>query len=323
MVRLMARLLPKGAVHVSGGTWQIDLSGRCQKPVTVERTVRPPARYRRAVRVSAESDEHVSAVLAAFPGAEVIRDDRLSGRTTEAGWEKYVTIRPGETGHTLTLRMETQCRQCPECLKDRQRLWMARARQEFSTSVRTWLGTLTLSPESHYTALSRARWLSSRSGDEFELLSEKQQYAYRHRAISPWLTLWLKRVRKEVGSRSFRYLLVAEAHKSGLPHFHVLIHEQRVDAPVRKRTLTDQWPHGFSKFKLCEDADGATYAAKYLSKDAMARVRASGAYGSNDPRSSIIAEREKKLDPQSKGSPLPDNGLGVQCPEPLPTAGLV
>ena len=61
-----------------------------------------------------ESDPLVAAVLAAFPGSEVTRDDRVSGRVQEAGYEKFVTVAPG-TKISHTLRLETPCRKCEQC----------------------------------------------------------------------------------------------------------------------------------------------------------------------------------------------------------------
>ena len=48
------------------------------------------------------------------------------------------------------------------------------------------------------------------------------------------VTLWLKRLRRSRSAGSVRYLLVAEAHKSGQPHFHVLLHEYGQPIPARE-----------------------------------------------------------------------------------------
>lgn len=142
-------------------------------------------------------------------------------------------------------------------------------------------------------------------------------FRLRAREIGYEVTDYLKRVRKARGS--FRYLLVAERHMSdpssvvyGRPHFHVLLHEvgsplvlpnewqvhkgpceadcklgtsslrlihkddgeAHIHALVRK-----QWHHGFSTAVLCGDMRSAVYVCKYVSKDPMARVRASIGYG--------------------------------------------
>lgn len=101
----------------------------------------------------------------------------------------------------------------------------------------------------------------------------------RHFGIGPEITRYLKRVRKESKS-SFRYLLVMEAHKSGLPHYHMLLHEKPFGGEIPKRILKYQWHLGHTDFKLVDDAQHkAEYMCKYLAKSLLARVRASKGYG--------------------------------------------
>lgn len=92
------------------------------------------------------------------------------------------------------------------------------------------------------------------------------------------ITKYLKRVRKKSGA-PLRYILVAEAHKSGLPHYHMLIHECDPSRQVRHKDLTAAWSWGFTRFKLVETSNTAWYVCKYLSKAQLARVRASVRYG--------------------------------------------
>lgn len=149
------------------------------------------------------------------------------------------------------------------------------------TKGRTWFVTLTLRPDAHFKIASQARLRLAAQGEDFDRLDGATQFAERHREISREITLWLKRVRKESGV-SLRYFLVAEAHKSGLPHYHAMVHEPCPDQPVRARTLSRQWTLGFSQCKLVaegEEKRTASYVAKYLSKDAISRVRASQGYG--------------------------------------------
>jgi hypothetical protein len=142
----------------------------------------------------------------------------LAGRPSDDGkWYAWV---PGKE-HSFFVDMTVRCRQCPPCLRMRSRLWAARCAAEISTAERTWFGTLTLAPEEHYRAA---------------LLGGGFTFLERHREISGWLTRYLKRVRKEAGC-SFRYCLVAESHKSGLPHYHMLLHERDLQSAVRHRTL--------------------------------------------------------------------------------------
>lgn len=146
---------------------------------------------------------------------------------------------------------------------------------------RTWFGTLTLRPQEHFAALSRVRNRMAKSGEDFDTLSEEARFSALSGEIGKDITLWLKRVRKESGAR-LRYLLVSEAHKSGLPHFHCLVHEVSAEGPVAERTLRKQWKLGFAQFKLVAQGDEtktARYVTKYITKSAITRVRASQGYG--------------------------------------------
>lgn len=174
------------------------------------------------------------------------------------------------------LEIFTKCRRCAPCLKARSLEWTYRAKAELQAAARTWFGTMTLSPEQHW--LASLRWERAKAGRKWAELSPDEQFQARHEVIAKEITTWLKRVRKESGAR-LRYLLVAEAHKSGLPHYHILVHEVSPLETVGERTLRRQWKLGHSKFKLVEGRAVAGYVAKYLAKAAEARVRASVRYG--------------------------------------------
>lgn len=180
----------------------------------------------------------------------------------------------------MSVLMLSRCRRCPRCLKARSFMWAQRAKFELGNSARTWFGTLTLRAEEHYLAELRARRDCTARGVNFDELSPEAQFKARHNVISSELTLWLKRVRKQSGA-SARYLLVAEAHKSGLPHYHCLVHEVAESDRIGERVLRGQWKLGYSKFSLVDAGDprAARYVCKYLSKAAEARVRASVRYG--------------------------------------------
>lgn len=113
-------------------------------------------------------------------------------------------------------------------------------------------------------------------GIEFSELTQAQKFAELQRIAGKRITLWLKRVRKNSGA-VIRYLLVAERHKTGLPHYHLLVHE--MGGVVRHRHLADSWSYGFTNFKLVLGGRPASYVAKYLGKSHDARVRASLGYG--------------------------------------------
>ena len=151
---------------------------------------------------------------------------------------------------------------------------------------RTWFGTLTLSPTSQallvQRALDRSRaepdgpqpdWDNPQCDTRFamvrdEFLVEVQRY-------------W-KRLRK--AGHVFKYFLVFERHKSGLPHAHFLLHEQ--GEKITKRALQGQWPFGFTNVSIVGGRSknaaaperAAWYVAKYLSKSYQSRQVASLGY---------------------------------------------
>lgn len=179
----------------------------------------------------------------------------------------------------LTAELSARCRKCTGCLAYRRVLWTARAMDEVAAANRTWFGTLTFSPESQFIIKCRAELaVQRRRREPFSSLRPSEQFVELCRYSNEEVTKFLKRVRKNSGV-PLRYLLVSEAHKSGRPHHHVLLHEP--GEPVRKATLEAAWQKlGFSKFKLVDrDRGSAAYVCKYLSKDAQTRVRASQHYG--------------------------------------------
>lgn len=150
---------------------------------------------------------------------------------------------------------------------------------ETKIAFRTWFGTLTLKPGIRARLELLAHSAAAKAGQDWDSLPPDERWAWKVRQCQEALTRYLKRVRKESGA-ALRFVLVAEGHKDGTPHFHVLIHETLVDRPVRKRTLQGQWSKlGFSSWKLVEGSEASSYVAKYLAKDFRARVRASLHYG--------------------------------------------
>jgi len=193
---------------------------------------------------------------------------------------KHITVMPG-LPIPSRLILETRCRKCPNCLKARALMWAQRAQTELRCSVRTWFGTMTLSPTNQLKFLSLARKYEIDNGEDFDALSEGEQFKARVALIGKEVTTYFKRVRKASGA-PIRYILVAERHESGDPHFHVLVHETLIDQPCRKHHLRDQWELGFSRWKLIDPETGvkaAWYVCKYIAKASVARVRASVRYG--------------------------------------------
>jgi hypothetical protein len=211
------------------------------------------------------------------------------------------------------MELETRCRKCPPCLRARAAYWRLRSESEIGGTLgRTWFVTLTLRPEEHFKATLQASLRLQAGGVDFDRLEPSRQFAERDREIQRDVTLYLKRVRKESGA-PLRYILVSEAHKSGLPHYHALIHEVDPFRPVSSRTLASQWRLGFSQSRLvAQDAErrSAAYVAKYLSKSAISRVRASQGYGHGLKNSQINLPRcleKKHRDPHDLPSCPPKN----------------
>jgi len=192
--------------------------------------------------------------------------------------------------------LTVKCRRCPQCLKERAYEWRCRMAEEIRLSSRTWHCTFTLSPHGHEIMANRARVICHhRRREDFEQMSESEQFIARNRMIQAEFTLMLKRMRRGIAGVSgrrnkglvrnrtmhrmkFRYVLVLEKHKSGLPHYHMLIHEFRDN--IRYAQLKGLWCFGFSSFKLVDEGEKAAfYVAKYLGKSNLARVRASIDYG--------------------------------------------
>lgn len=249
--RLVAHALWDGAEQTSPTSWKWDLARGCEDP----RTFTVEGRH---VELFGRDKWGAQPLMGKF-GANALPDV-----TSDAP--------------AMWVDMSTRCRKCGWCLKARASMWSFRARAEIQASSRTWFGTLTLRPEEHFRALCKAEAAALARGTAWADLSPAEQFKARHAVISEEITKWLKRIRKESESR-LRYCLTAEAHKSGLPHYHILIHERWLGGQVHERTLRRQWKLGHSKFNIAENGGAAWYVAKYLAKASEARVRASARYG--------------------------------------------
>lgn len=188
-----------------------------------------------------------------------------------------VIVATGKASATHRLELQTRCRKCENCLNARAAHWRLRALSEYRSAPRTWLCTLTFAPEYQFRALTIARMRIAKQGLDFDALSEIEAFRLRHNVLQIEVTKMFKRLRKE--GAAFRYLLVAEEHKSGAPHYHMLVHEIVGRPLVRHAALKRQWKHGFLDAKLVADVRGAVYPCKYITKSVLARVRASQHYG--------------------------------------------
>lgn len=246
---LVATALSRGGVRVSQFRTRWDIAGPCERPYVTEIYARPSA-----------------------PGLNV---------------RSFVTVKRGSE-HPLVLELHTPCRGCEKCNRKRQNLWTARISAETRASTRTWVGTLTLRPEAYYRALVECRHKEGLQGVDFDALPERERLALIHANVAREVTKMLKRIRK--GHKApLRHFVALELHKSGVPHYHLLIHENSAEVPLRHRAIAEQWPLGFSKWKLADTVAGATYVSKYLSKSLLARVRASKAYGQVDNLANVTS----------------------------------
>ena len=254
--------------------------------------------------------------------------DPLNGRITgprTAEWDasgsceapRTVLLEGYRKGPDLALPpaiwIETRCRKCGPCRRERTRTWAQRMRLEIERSPRTWFVTLTMRPDQHHRFLLLARQkIRATELVKSEILRSRKEMPEKVRQELIAVTLYLKRLRKggqytdEHGASHvqppsrFRYALVAEAHKSGEPHFHALVHELPGYPPLPRRWLAHQWPHGFGVWKVAALRD-AWYTAKYVAKEGASRIRASTSYGNNPLRD--------RPDEQSNSEPLASGDL--------------
>lgn len=251
---VLATAIASGASRVSATTWEWDSAGACEAPVPVVRFARP---------------------LTPAEGWK-LRNHGVLSQQVPFEYEKG-------RNHPLHLIQWTPCRKCGPCLKRRASVWVARAIAEVQASSRTWFCTYTLSASSAFEIECECRETDHVNGSIFEHRSEHERFCLRAKLVGVAFTKYLKRLRKE--GANLRYLLVAEAHKSGVPHLHALVHEVDPSAPVRKRSLQGQWTLGFSQVKLVpteEASNAARYACKYLFKSVTTRIRGSVNYGNSD-----------------------------------------
>ena len=199
--------------------------------------------------------------------------------TVELYAREYADMAPLKPRKAAMLTLETKCRKCKQCLRERQSLWAWRGVEEWQMSSRSWMGSLTWHPDRLFVLVSMTRLRLARGGTDYDTLSKEEQFEELHKTAGAELTLFLKRLRK-LSNAPLRYLLVTELHKSGVPHHHMLLHEVSPEKPVRKAFLEDLWTHnGFSHWRLVTDKRAAIYVTKYLNKAKLARVRASLRYG--------------------------------------------
>lgn len=245
-VRLIGRKFDK-LERKSTATMVLKLAGRCEAPVIVERQARP-----RKVLVGSDRE-----------------------------WNPITESQPG---HVIFLDMEVPCRRCLPCRRARAAHWRHRIISELSGSHRTWFLTLTLSDHEQWQAIAMASQLAAKSSRSFSACSDDEKQRLLIRAVSPELTRYWKRIRKNSGAKC-KFIWVAEFESSGERgswnlHFHALVHEISPEQPIRKAVLKAAWRLGFSMAKLVDEPQKAAgYLCKYVTKSLGAGIRASHRYG--------------------------------------------
>lgn len=206
-----------------------------------------------------------------------------------------ISIKKAAERGALHVTWEVRCRKCGPCLRAKVGYWALAAieqtRLAAEQGLRSWFGTLTLSPESqrYLRDLAEEKWLAEQPGaaTASPAWMHEPECDYRFALVlREFLALvqkYWKRLRK--AGHKFKYFLVFERHKSGLPHAHFILHE--MEDRILKRALQSQWPHGFTNVKLiggksfCPNKTperAAFYVAKYLGKTVQSRQIASRGY---------------------------------------------
>lgn len=206
-----------------------------------------------------------------------------------------IIMRKAAERGALHVTYEVRCRKCGPCLRAKVGYWAMAAieqtRKAAEQGLRTWFGTLTLRPEAQRLLRDEAelKWLEEQAGAcpkspaWWDMPECDVRFAHICREFLALVQKYWKRLRK--AGHQFKYFLVFERHKSGLPHAHFMLHE--VEGRILKRALQEQWPHGFTNVKLiggksmrknASPERAAFYVAKYLGKTVQSRQIASRGY---------------------------------------------
>lgn len=200
--------------------------------------------------------------------------------------DRYEARSSVNPGHLSVLLTGLPCRKCTRCLRIRAARWAERAMTEIASSDRTWFCTLTLKPEVQHRVFMEelaARYARGWSSSD---ISEETEFLLRCQGGFNLVTKFWKNVRKPQADEEpvrLKYLVVAERHVSGLPHYHAFVHEKA--GSITYRRLADRWTkNGFFHAKLVGSEElshtkSARYLTKYIAKDMLCRVRASQRYG--------------------------------------------
>lgn len=200
------------------------------------------------------------------------REDQRSKKATLRVNPKQVTV------HLSGL----PCRKCQKCLAVRSTYWSERAIKEIARHERTWFCTFTLNPQWQHRVLMEELAAKNRAGWLDVDFAEADEFRLRCEGGFKLITKYWKRVRKPYKGEEPvrpRYIVVAERHVSGLPHYHALVSEAA--GPLTYRRLAGRWlEHGFFHARLVTNPrEEVGYCTKYLAKSMLSRVRSSQKYG--------------------------------------------
>lgn len=241
------------------GSDHANLAGDCQSPVMVALT---------GLRDKSLAWLDMLTYETKWPGTDFAPGVGWLGDQPESHLEHFGKVR--------NVDIAVRCRKCPACLRARAKLWRLRATKETIAAKRTWFSTLTLDPRWQFYCMTQARAAIAEQGLSWDLLKPDDRFKCLCAPLIHEFQKFMKRLRKKADG--IRYVLVVEQHKSGDPHLHCLIHETA--SPVRWRDVDACWRWGFHKTYLVQEAEAAAwYVAKYLTKSAATRLRASLRYG--------------------------------------------
>lgn len=207
----------------------------------------------------------------------------VAGRCSDpltVSWQATRTIEDG------VVDLRVPCRKCKWCLIKRSREWAGRAITEQADAERTWMVTLTYRD-------------SVLLPDEDGVVIDPRKE----------LTLWLQRLKRTFGR--IRYFVVTErGGRNGRLHHHALVHGS---GDLTWRRLQKTWTNGHFKANLAYDEGAGRYIAKYITKEAGGRVRASRRYGRPEGNTALRVGSECNATVFSEATPRARGGTEGAC----------
>ncbi len=279
---------------------------------------------------SAAADVKLATIRAFVAGRAVIHDPAYATADYSGRCERPIVIDRIGVGHELlsrpihgaeaapvgferekpfTLSNLVRCRRCEACLKERRWMWTERAAKEWREATRTWLCTFTLRPSEHYKLGVQTRQRLEAQGEDIDKMDARRRLEEMMVEYRDVMRRYVNRLRKGLVQRGwpqvqFRYLWVPEPHKSGLIHFHMLLHEVADDMRIPKRRIEDMWGLGHAGAKEVHSEAEAKYACKYLGKHHFeGRLAVSKHYGERE-EDDVAKLAERHFPGEAGGKPV-------------------